>query len=458
MGRLTLNVLLSFAQFEREVTAERIRDKIAASRKKGMWMGGPPPLGYDVRDKKLVVNAAEAQQVRKLFAAYLEVGSVKDLTAWAAQQGILTKVRTRSDGRTRSGGRPFSRGNIHALLRYRTYIGEVQHRGNVYPGEQEAIIDKDVWDRVQEQLQRGDTTPRGGRPALATISLAGLLFDDTGDRLTPTHASKKGRRYPYYVSTRLIEKDAGDPTGWRLPAHKLEQAVCSCVTEFLGDKTAVLDAIGETDTLATMQINQIIRNVDQLTDKIAQMHPSKQLSMIRPLLHEVIVGNSQLQITVSLKAVIVKEAEALKADISGPSAPRNSSKANHAIEGKHLHTIVSAFAIQRRGVEAHLIIGNGKTGTTNLDANLMQLLAKARIWVGELRSGAASVNAIAERENLPASEVSRRLPLAFLAPSIVSAILRGEQPGSITATRLLRVRDLPLNWTDQASVLGFSAP
>ncbi|MBI3672234.1 MAG: recombinase family protein, partial [Rhizobiales bacterium] len=139
MGRLTLNVLLSFAQFEREVTAERIRDKIAASRKKGMWMGGSPPLGYDVKDKKLAVNEAEAKTVRRLFEAYLNLGSTKALAAWARSEGITTKIRQRSDGNIRSGGRAFSRGNLHALLNYRTYIGEVTHKGNAYPGEQVAI-------------------------------------------------------------------------------------------------------------------------------------------------------------------------------------------------------------------------------------------------------------------------------------------------------------------------------
>ena len=271
MGRLTLNVLLSFAQFEREVTAERIRDKIAASRKKGMWMGGPPPLGYDVRDKKLVINSTEAEQVRRLFVAYLELGSVRALKVWVAQNGITTKIRTSSDGTFRSGGKPFSRGNLHALLRYRTYIGEVQHRGQVYPGEQEAIISAELWGQVQAKLVEGWSSEISARHDGATPMLLGLAFDETGDRLTPTHATKTGRRYHYYVSSRLIEKDKGNQDGWRLPAHKLEQAVRDCLLSFLSDKVAVLDAANQQDGnfgTAASAMNQILKNANKLIEKI----------------------------------------------------------------------------------------------------------------------------------------------------------------------------------------------
>jgi site-specific DNA recombinase len=232
-GVLTLNVLLSFAQFEREVTAERIRDKIAASRKKGLWMGGPPPLGYDVRDKKLVVNEAEARTVRQLFEAYLELGSTRALAAWAKARGITTKIRRDLHGTVRSGGRPFSRGNLHALLNYRTYIGEVTHKGNTYPGEQEAIVPRVLWDKVQARLAEGKAGD-GAAPASGETSLlTGLLYDATGDRLTPSHASKNGRRYRYYISRRLIERDTDDPTGWRLPALEIEGAVIAALEAWL---------------------------------------------------------------------------------------------------------------------------------------------------------------------------------------------------------------------------------
>ena len=193
MGRLTLNVLLSFAQFEREVTGERIRDKIAASKKKGMWMGGNPPLGYDARDRKLVVNEAEAATVRHLFALYRQIKSVRELRHRLEAEGISSKRRVRRDGSV-SGGKPINRGALYHLLQNRLYLGEVVHRDNSYPGEHEAIIERELWDQVQAILAQNANGERRGttsRPSLLT----GLLFDEEGGRLSPSHAVKQGRRY-----------------------------------------------------------------------------------------------------------------------------------------------------------------------------------------------------------------------------------------------------------------------
>ena len=267
MGRLTLNVLLSFAQFEREVTAERIRDKIAASRKKGMWMGGSPPLGYDVKDKKLVVNEAEAATVRQLFEAYVRLGSTKALAAWARSEGITTKIRKRSDGSIRAGGKPFSRGNLHALLNYRTYIGEVTHKGNVYPGEQDAIVARDLWDFAQAKLGEGKSTQRSACACANTSMLTGLVFDETGDRLTPSHATKKGRRYRYYVSRRLIESDTHDLSGWRLPAHEIERVVITTLSAFVKNTRELMAMIGD-QNLAATTLNQSLNRAHQLAERI----------------------------------------------------------------------------------------------------------------------------------------------------------------------------------------------
>jgi site-specific DNA recombinase len=202
MGRLTLNVLLSFAQFEREVTAERIRDKIA-SKQKGFWMGGLPPLGYDVRDKQLVVNTAEADAVRKVFRLYLEIGSVRRLKEELNRRGMVSKRRCQGEGRE-VGGKPLARGHLYALLSNPLYVGKVRHRGVHYAGRHEPIVDEATFAAVQAQLaaqapsRHTPTNQRG--PHLLT----GLLFDESGDRLSPTHAVKEGRRYRYYVSHRLI--------------------------------------------------------------------------------------------------------------------------------------------------------------------------------------------------------------------------------------------------------------
>src|SRR5439155_8006982 len=198
MGRLTLNMLLSFAQFEREVTAERIRDKIAASKKKGMWMGGPVPIGYRTCDKRLVVEPTEADTVRQLFSLYIEAGSARRLKDEADRLGLVTPRRRCRNGH--SGGRPFSRGHLYWLLTNPIYAGQVQHQGKAWPGQHEPIIARNLWDKVQSQLSgQAQSHTRSGRKSL----LAGLLFDETGDRLTPSHAVKGGRRYRYYISHRL---------------------------------------------------------------------------------------------------------------------------------------------------------------------------------------------------------------------------------------------------------------
>ena len=210
MGRLTLNVLLSFAQFEREVAGERIRDKIAASKKKGMWMGGLPPLGYDVRDRKLVVNQEEAKTVLHIFRRYVELRSVRALKVELDAAGIRSKRRCFADG-TVYGGHKLSRGALYLMLQNRVYRGEITHKGNAYPGEHKAIVDQALWDKVQAVLAENRVDRATGADAKYPSLLAGLVFDDSGERLTPTHAVKKGTRYRYYVSKSLITGDRQGP-------------------------------------------------------------------------------------------------------------------------------------------------------------------------------------------------------------------------------------------------------
>src|SRR5215212_2369153 len=216
MGRLTLNILLSFAQFEREVIGERVRDKIAASKKKGMWMGGVAPLGYKVSDRKLVIHPEEAETVRLIFRTYLQLGSVRLLKQELERAGIRSKERARRNG-TRTGGQAFSRGALYTLLSNPIYIGETAHKGARYPGQHEGVLDRTIWDEAQERLRSG--APKRAAPAAPSDSpLIGKLFDAAGDRLTPTHTAKGGRRYRYYVSRALVTGTADDAAGaWRLP-------------------------------------------------------------------------------------------------------------------------------------------------------------------------------------------------------------------------------------------------
>jgi DNA invertase Pin-like site-specific DNA recombinase len=241
MGRLTLNILLSFAQFEREVTGERIRDKIAASKRKGMWMGGLPSLGYNIRDRKLVINEAEAKTVRYIFRRYTELKSVRLLKADLDAQGIVSKSRKASDG-THYGEKPIARGALYLMLQNRIYRGEIVHKGKSYPGEHEAIVDEALWTEVQSTLtgNRADRVLEMNEKQVSLLT--GILFDAHGERMTPTHATKNGTRYRYYVSRALLAGRAKD-WGQRIPASGLEAFVKRRIHDWLTDRAAILDVI-----------------------------------------------------------------------------------------------------------------------------------------------------------------------------------------------------------------------
>src|SRR5712672_3496481 len=239
MGRLTLNVLLSFAQFEREVIGERIRDKIAASKKKGMWMGGVPPLGYRAQGGKLIIDESEAQTVRFIFRRYAELGSVRLLKDELDARGIQSKLRTSASGRLR-GGKPFARGALYLMLQNRIYRGEIVHKEQSHPGGHPPIIDQPLWDAVQAQLASNAAERNSGAQSRQPSLLAGMLVDGNGNRMTPSHAVKKGTRYRYYVSRSLITKDrTADSAGLRVPAAEIEQLVSSRVHRWLLDPGSI---------------------------------------------------------------------------------------------------------------------------------------------------------------------------------------------------------------------------
>src|SRR6202451_1414811 len=234
MGRLTLNVLLSFAQFEREVTSERIRDKIAASKRKGLWVGGPLPLGYHMKDDKIAVVEDEAERVRLIFRRYLELGGVNALVRDLRERNIRTKIRLRATGATR-GGVHFGRGSLFYLLRNRFYVGEVKYKYEILPGEQPAIMDRALLHAVQKKLTDQWTTRSTTRNASDHL-LTGLLFDDVGHRMVPTHATKAGIRYRYYVSLPHLHGESQTASvGWvsRIPATEIEDVILKSLHEHL---------------------------------------------------------------------------------------------------------------------------------------------------------------------------------------------------------------------------------
>src|SRR3979411_3014410 len=267
MGRLTLNVLLSFAQFEREVTSERIRDKIAASKRKGLWVGGPLPLGYAMKDGKIAVVEDEAERVRLIYRRYLELGGVNALVRDLKDKDARTKIRLRATGATH-GGIPFERGTLFYQLRNRFYIGEVKYKGEILPGEQPAIIKRELFDAVQQKL----TDQWSHRNHVKTKSdhlLTGLLYDDAGHRMIPTHATKAGIRYRYYVSLphlRGESKTVSVGSVSRIPATDIEDVLVKSVNEHAqhGEPTSSSALADDRGVMIAEQVVRIDVHKDRL--------------------------------------------------------------------------------------------------------------------------------------------------------------------------------------------------
>jgi site-specific DNA recombinase len=264
MGRLTLNVLLSFAQFEREVTSERIRDKIAASKRKGLWVGGMAPLGYDTKDRKITVNEAETDTVRTIFRSYLKLGSLNLLMADLRKQGIVSKIRTLKTGDT-VGGIPFTRGGLAHLLRNRFYVGEVPFKGEILRGEQTAIVDQGLFDAVQAKLSEQINGHKAARIKSEAL-LAGRIFDDRGNRMTPSHARKRGIKYRYYLSSTLLQGQA-ERSGSvrRIPATEIDALVIRSVLDHLKPSAPIDDR-----SLVDTHVARVEVQPEQLVIQLAQ--------------------------------------------------------------------------------------------------------------------------------------------------------------------------------------------
>src|SRR5215471_7023453 len=300
MGRLTLNVLLSFAQFEREVTGERIRDKIAASKKKGMWMGGNVPLGYDADKRTLVINPAEAETVRRIFALYRELGCVRQVKDEADRLGLRTKRRRMANDAER-GGTPFSRGHIYRLLSNPIYLGQIAHQGQLYPGQHQPLIDDEMWTAVQTQLATGARNHRRRTKSAEPSLLAGLLVDAHGERLIPSHAVKKGRRYRYYISATRVPEAAEDPIQvWRLPAREIEDCVISVLIDALTNPASLLDRLDIAD-LPSHQMRRLLARTARFAATLGSSHRDR-AKVIRGLVERVIVDEKRIVVAMRRSA------------------------------------------------------------------------------------------------------------------------------------------------------------
>jgi site-specific DNA recombinase len=439
MGRLTLNVLLSFAQFEREVTAERIRDKIAASKKKGMWMGGVVPLGYDAVDRKLVPNEAEAETVRTIFRLYLDLGTVKKVVEESGRLGLVTKRRIRTDGRV-MGGQPFARGHLHQLLTNPIYIGEIVHKGIAYPGQHEGIVDRETFEAVRRLLKTNATERYCTTNAKTPSLLTGLAYDESGDRLCPTHANKKGRRYRYYISKRLMHPNGPTEGGCRVPAKELDRAVVQTISGFLRDELRTINALDLT-SIAANRLHAIFRRASVLAGNLDNSPHDAKRRLLHNLLHRVTLHPGSIQIALRRSA--------LGTAVFG-EPPDSAAQPLEPIE------LTAPVSLKRRGVETKLIISSAQDETAMPDADLIALLVRAHRWSGQVARGEIrSAREIARRDGSHPSEVSRTVQLAFLAPDIVEAILAGRQPVELTPRHLMRIGDIPLEWHCQRRLLGF---
>ena len=452
MGRLTLNMLLSFAQFEREVTGERIRDKIAASKAKGMWMGGRPPLGYEVRDRKLEIVEVEAQTVRHIFERYAKLGSVLELGEELAAAGITAKQHVSTGGNVTGGGQ-LGRGALYHLLQNRLYRGEISHKGMIHPGQHAAIIDEDLWDKVQGLLSENRIERAVRSDAAAPSLLAGLLRDEDGIPLTPTHANKKGSRYRYYVSHDLIAGRKGmlgnaeggqqrrRSSARRIPATDLEAIVEGRITELLGDASA-MDAIVAPRARDVEERRALVARTRDFAHRWPGLPPSEKIASLHQLVEEIVVTANAVSITIRSDAIL--------------AWARGDAAIHPDAEGETLTLSVPA-TLKRVGMEMrHLIDAPQAHQNRKTDRSLLRLLARAQRFRDLILQGdGASITELATMSSVTPSYFTRIVRLSFLAPDITKAILDGCQPIGLSALNL-SLATLPKDWSQQQRELGFS--
>lgn len=421
MGRLTLNVLLSFAQFEREVTSERIRDKIGASKRKGLWVGGVVPLGYRAKDRQITVAEDEAKTVRDIFQRYLELGSLNALLSDLRATAIRTKIRPLSSGRS-IGGIPFTRGSLAYLLRNRFYIGDVRYKGEIFKGEQTPILDPALFEAVQSKLEAQRTNHTIARHS-SEATLMGLIFDGRGNRMTPTYAIKKGVRYRYYVSSNLNQGDKARAAALnRVPAIEIETLVIAAVKKTIGTKSEI--------------------GIEQVETRSADNE------LIRVYVTRIVVETNEIVVTLRNRPFDA-------AQIDGKQKRGSQNKI-----GKNAVTICIPWRKRPTKLAREIIRPvdpenpDRRPIRSETRAVLVKAIANGRRWLEELITGRViSADQIASREKCSVRQVNRIITLAFLAPDLVQAAVDGRLPRGIGVEAL---RDCPLEWRQQRQMLGLA--
>ncbi len=426
MGRLTLNMLLSFAQFEREVTAERIRDKITASKARGMWMGGIPPLGYAPNGRSLSIVAEHAALIRDLFARHLRLGSVPRLEAELLAERITVPRRTTISGKPLGGG-CFTRGQLYLILKNVIYTGRIAHRGVIHPGQHDAIIDEVTFAAVQASLaanvQGARTRARAASPGL----LAGRIVDTGGEPLIATHAVKGKVRHRYYVSQSLHH--GRSDTGMRLPAREIEGLVMAQLSEFLADPLALAATAG-----FDLSFDDMAAYHDRCASLSAAVGDHRSPALTQ-LIRQVAVATGAVTIQIDAAALT------------------NLLEATRASDAPATISLTCAARLTRSGRVLRMVQDSGVVPAGTPDRALVRLLVQARGWWAVLRAGEVNTSTLAKREGVTPSYLTRVVRLAFLAPAVTDAILAGQQRAVVTAGSLTLGDPLPADWQAQTALL-----
>ena len=454
MGRLTLNILLSFAQFERELTGERIRDKIAASKRRGMWMGGTIPLGYDLKDRKLIVNLEEADRVREIFRLYLELGCVAKLKTHLDRKNITSKVRISTAG-NKSGGASYSRGSLYDILQNRIYLGEITHRDESFAGQHQAIVAQELWDKVQARLAANNQARRNGSSAKCPSLLSALIYDELGNRFTPSHAVKNGKRYRYYVSQAAIHHRTGAKGPSRIPAHDIEDLVCRRLRTLLGAPNELLKLVTSLtdegmDSQAVIGAGQALSSAWQSESSVS----------IREFLNDVVARVVVLETGIQ---VLVRTGALIRELLRDPGSPRKKVEVRKIFPADKAEDLVILnidTRLKRCGGEVRLVFPADSTGETKTCPrrlpSLIKAIARAHDWYEKIVAGGMTGRrSIGKATGLDERYVAQVLHAAFLSPDIVEAILDGQQPVDLTMEKLRK--RLPADWQEQRMRLGFNS-
>ncbi len=409
MGRLTLNMLLSFAQFEREVTGERIRDKIAASKKKGMWMGGIPPLGYKKENKKLVIEENESQKVKLIFEKYLELKSVSKLMEWLKKEN----VRTRAD-------KEFYKGELYHMLSNKVYIGKIVHKDNVYEGKHNGIIDEITFEKVQKLLYENKVDKICGTKCSSNSLLTGLIFDDNGNRMSPSHSNSHKRKYRYYVSQAIKKynkSQAGSVS--KIPAGEIEKFVILTTKEFLQNKKQMQKILSKFDVNKQIELIKIAKNIEDYTDP----------KIIKSVVNKVIVSDKTIEVTFDANAVREILGLLYQGDKITLIPP---SKEIEPI------TIKKSIKISQPSRTGNILILNAKeTDAPIPNPYLVNAIVKSYYYHKQIQNG-KTIEDLQKEENLKDSKYIRNiLNLKYLLPDLTEQILNGTQPEDMSLQKLI---------------------